>query len=129
MARPLRFEYPGAYYHIINRGNAGENIFNSVRDREKFLEYLEKAVERFSIIVHTYCLMTTHYHLLIETPQPNLSAAIQWLNVSYAAYYNKKHRRFGHLFQGRFKSILIDADGYLKHLPAISISTLFGQKL
>ena len=106
MARPLRFEYPGAYYHIINRGNAGENIFNSVRDREKFLEYLEKAVERFSIIVHTYCLMTTHYHLLIETPQPNLSAAIQWLNVSYAAYYNKKRRRSGHLFQGRFKSIL-----------------------
>ena len=91
-------EYPGACYHIINRGNAGENIFNSVRDREKFLEYLEKAVERFSIIVHTYCLMTTHYHLLVETPQPNLSAAIQWLNVSYAAYYNKKRRRSGHLF-------------------------------
>ena len=106
MTRPLRVEYPGVYYHIINRGNAGENIFNSVRDREKFLEYLEKAVERFSIIVHTYCLMTTHYHLLIETPQPNLSAAIQWLNVSYAIYYNKKRRRSGHFFQGRFKSIL-----------------------
>ena len=116
MARPLRVEYPGAYYHIINRGNAGENIFNSIRDREKFLEYLEKAVERFSIIVHTYCLMTTHYHLLIETPQPNLSTAIQWLNVSYAAYYNKKRRRSGHLFQGRFKSVLVDADEYLKHL-------------
>jgi len=116
MARPLRVEYPGAYYHVINRGNAGEDIFHSIRDREKFLEYLEKAVERFSIIVHTYCLMATHYHLLIETPQPNLSAAIQWLNVSYAAYYNKKRRRSGHLFQGRFKSILVDADGYLKHL-------------
>ena len=88
MTRPLRVEYPGAYYHIINRGNAGENIFNSVRGREKFLEYLEKAVERFSIIVHTYCLMTTH-HLLIETPQPNPSVAIQWLNVSYVVFPTK----------------------------------------
>ena len=100
MARPLRVEYPGAYYHVINRGNAGEDIFHSIRDREKFLEYLEKAVERFSIIVHTYCLMTTHYHLLIETPQPNLSVAIQWLNVSYAAYYNKKRKRSGHPSRG-----------------------------
>ncbi|MBW2651064.1 MAG: transposase [Deltaproteobacteria bacterium] len=116
MTRPLRVEYPGAYYHVINRGNAGENIFNSDRDREKFLEYLEKAVERFSIVIHTYCLMSNHYHLLIETPQPNLSAAIQWLNVSYAAYYNKKRQRSGHLFQGRFKSILVNADEYLTHL-------------
>jgi len=116
MTRPLRVEYPGAYYHVINRGNAGENIFNNDRDREKFLEYLEKAVERFSIVVHTYCLMSNHYHLLIETPHPNLSAAIQWLNVSYAAYYNKKRQRSGHLFQGRFKSILVNADEYLTHL-------------
>ena len=116
MTRPLRVEYPGAYYHVINRGNAGDDIFNSDRDREKFLEYLEKAVERFSIVVHTYCLMSNHYHLLIETPQPNLSAAIQWLNVSYAAYYNKKRQRSGHLFQGRFKSILVNADEYLTHL-------------
>ena len=116
MARPLRVEYPGAYYHVINRGNAGENIFNSDRDRKKFLEYLGKAAERFSIIVHTYCLMTTHYHLLIETPEPNLSLAMQWLNVSYAAYYNKKRQRSGHLFQGRFKSILVDADEYYKPL-------------
>jgi putative transposase len=116
MARPLRVEYPGAYYHVINRGNAGEDIFATDRDREKFFEYLATAVERFSLIIHTYCLMTNHYHLLIETPQPNLSTAIQWLNISYAAYYNKKHQRRGHLFQGRFKSILVDADEYLKHL-------------
>jgi putative transposase len=116
MARPLRIEYPGAYYHVIHRGNAGEAIFRSKRDREKFLECVATAVERFGIKVHTYCLMTNHYHFLIETPQPNLSRAVQWINVSYAAYFNRRRDRRGHLFQGRFKSILIDADEYLKHL-------------
>ncbi|UCE52244.1 MAG: transposase [Desulfobacterales bacterium] len=116
MARPLRVEYPGAYYHVIHRGNAGENIFISNRDHEKFLENLEKAVERYEIKIHTYCLMTNHYHLLVETPQANLSRAIKWINVSYAAYFNRKRHRRGHLFQGRFKSLLVDADEYLKHL-------------
>lgn len=116
MARPLRVEYPGAYYHVINRGNAGENIFLSDRDREKFLEYLAVATQRFSIIIHTYCLMTNHFHLLVETPEPNLSRAIQWLNVSYATYFNRKRSRKGHLFQGRFKSILVDEDEYLVQL-------------
>jgi len=116
MARPLRIEYPGAYYHVINRGNNQEKIFKNDRDREKFLQYLEKAGERFSIIFHTYCLMSTHFHLLVQTPQPNLSVAMQWINVSYATYFNRKGGRHGHLFQGRFKAILIDADEYLKHL-------------
>ena len=116
MARPLRVEYPGAFYHVINRGNAGAAVFKSIRDREKFLEYLGKAAKRFSIRIHTYCLMTNHYHLLVETPDPNLSRSIQWVNVSYATYFNRKRDRRGHLFQGRFKSILIDADEYLKHL-------------
>jgi REP element-mobilizing transposase RayT len=116
MTRPLRIEYPGAFYHVINRGNAGEKIFKSKRDKEKFLEYLEKAVERFSIIIHTYCLMDNHYHLLMETSQPNLSVAAQWINVSYAVYFNRKRQRSGHLFQGRFRAILIDADEYLKQL-------------
>jgi REP element-mobilizing transposase RayT len=116
MARPLRIEYPGAFYHTINRGNAGEKIFKNKGDRKKFLEYVEKAVERFSIIIHAYCLMDTHYHILMETPEPNLSVAVQWINVSYAVYFNKKHQRNGHLFQGRFKAILIDADEYLKEL-------------
>ena len=116
MARPLRVEYPGAFYHVINRGNAGEDIFKSNRDRERFLEYLEAASERFSIRVHTYCLMTNHFHLLVETPEANLSRAVQWINVSYAVYFNIKRRRHGHLFQGRFKSLLVDADEYLKHL-------------
>lgn len=113
MARPLRVEYPGAYYHIINRGNSGENIFIDERDREKFLEYLAKGVERFLTRIHTYCLMSNHYHLLLETTQANLSLAIQWLNVSYSVYFNKRHRRHGHLFQGRFKAILLDANEYL----------------
>jgi REP element-mobilizing transposase RayT len=116
MARPLRVEYAGAFYHVMNRGNAGEDVFISERDKQKFTEYLEKLVERFSIIIHTYCLMGNHYHLLIETPQTNLSLAMQWLNVSYATYHNRKYHRSGHLFQGRFKSVLVDADEYLKHL-------------
>lgn len=116
MARPLRIEYPGAFYHVISRGNAGDLIYKTRHDGEKFLEYLAKAVERFGIYIHTFCLMTNHYHLLIETPEPNLSRAMQWLNVSYATYFNYKRNRRGHLFQGRFKSILVDADGYLKHL-------------
>jgi REP-associated tyrosine transposase len=116
MARPLRVEYSGAFYHVMNRGNAGETLFKSKRDRIKFLEYLESTVDRFSIRIHTFCLMGNHYHLLVETPEPNLSKAIQWLNVSYAVYFNRKHQRNGHLFQGRFKSILVDADEYLTHL-------------
>ena len=116
MARPLRIEYPGAFYHVMHRGNAGSDIFKSIRDREKFLEYIGKAVERYDIKVHTYCLMTNHYHLLIETPHPNLSQAIKWINVGYVAYFNRKRRRSGHLFQGRFKAVVVDADEYLKSL-------------
>lgn len=116
MARPLRIEYAGAFYHVMHRGNAGEDLFRNQRDREKLLGYLSKAVERYAIRVHTYCLMTNHYHLLVETPQPNLSQAIKWINVSYAAYFNRKRGRRGHLFQGRFKAVLVEADEYLKHL-------------
>lgn len=116
MTRPLRVEYPGAVYHIINRGNAGENLYRSSKDRKKFLLYLEKAIERFSIKVHAYCLMGNHFHILMETPYANLSKSVQWINVSYAGYFNRKYNRNGHLFQGRFKSILIDADNYLKQL-------------
>ena len=116
MARPLRIEFPGAFYHVINRGNAGEDIYYNKRDREKFLEYLEKAVERFTIKIHVYCLMPNHYHLVVETPLPNLSQAVKWINVSYAVYFNRKRNRSGHLFQGRFKSILIEEDEYLQQL-------------
>ena len=107
MARPLRLEYPGAFYHVLNRGNNLEYLFRNERDREKFLALLGKAKDRFSLVIHTYCLMDNHYHLLLETKEPNLSQAIQWLNVSYATYFNRRYRRPGHLFQGRFKAILI----------------------
>jgi REP element-mobilizing transposase RayT len=116
MARPLRVEYPGAFYHVMSRGNSREKLYTGTRDYEKFLQYLEKAAERFALIIHTYCLMGNHYHLLVETPQPNLSVTMQWLNVSYATYFNRNQDRSGHLFQGRFKAILIDVDAYLKHL-------------
>jgi len=116
MARPLRIEYPGAFYHVISRGNAGIDIYETRRDHEKCLTYLAKAAEIFSIRIHTYCLMTNHYHLLVETPEPNLSRAIQWMNVSYASYFNRKRSRCGHLFHGRYKAILVDADAYFKHL-------------
>ena len=109
MTRPLRVEYPDAFYHVINRGNNQEKIFKNDRDRQKFLEYLEIANERFAIIIHTYCLMSNHFHLLVQTPQANLSKAMQWINVSYATYFNRKRGRHGHVFQGRFKAILIDA--------------------
>ncbi|MGR3319159.1 MAG: transposase [Candidatus Anammoxibacter sp.] len=116
MTRPLRVEYPGAFYHVFSRGNAGEKVFKGERDKEKFLEYMGKFTERFSVVMHTYCIMSNHYHLLIETQEANLSAAIQWLNISYAIFYNKKHQRSGHIFQGRFKSILVDKDEYIKQL-------------
>jgi REP element-mobilizing transposase RayT len=80
------------------------------------MEYLEEAAERFSLAIHSFCLMDNHYHLLVETHQPNLGKAMQWLNGSYAIYMNRKHQRIGHLFQGRYRAILIDADAYLKQL-------------
>ena len=116
MTRPLRVEYAGAFYHVYSRGNAGEKVFNGKRDKEKFLEYLEKVTEKYSVVIHTYCIMSNHYHLLIETKEANLSTAIQWLNISYAMFYNKRHQRNGHIFQGRFKSILVDKDEYIKQL-------------
>jgi len=112
----LRIEYPGAYYHIIQRGNERNAIFTSHRDRERFLTYLEDLTVRYHIIIHTYCLMNNHYHLITETPEANLSKAMHTLNTSYTSYYNKRRGRIGHLFQGRYKSILVQADGYLHHL-------------
>ena len=116
MVRPLRVEFPGAFYHVINRGINREKIFINDRDMQKFLEYLDIAAGRFSIVIHAYCLMGSHFHLLVETPEANLSMAVQWINVSYATYFNRKRNRSGHLFQGRFKAILVDAGGYLKHV-------------
>lgn len=116
MGRQLRIEYPGAYYHVTARGNERKDIFKSNRDREKFLEYLQSAVERYGAIIHVWCLMNNHYHLLLETPQGNLSQVMQHVNGAYTNYYNTKRRRSGHLFQGRYKAILVEADEYAVEL-------------
>lgn len=116
MARQLRIEYPGAFYHVTSRGNERKAVFKSRRDREKFLEYLESASERYGAVIHIYCLMDNHYHLLIETPGGNLSQIMQHINGAYTTYFNVKRKRSGHLFQGRYKSILIQADVYAQEL-------------
>jgi REP element-mobilizing transposase RayT len=116
MARQLRIEYPGAFYHVTSRGNERKPVFKSKRDREKFLVYLESASERYEAVIHVYCLMDNHYHLLIETPAGNLSQIMQHINGAYTTYFNVKRQRSGHLFQGRYKSILVQADEYAKEL-------------
>lgn len=113
MARPLRIQYEGALYHVTSRGNAGQRIFFDDRDRTHFLDVLAQAVERFQWICHAYCLMPNHYHLLLETPQGNLSRGMRHLNGVYTQGTNRRHKRSGHLFQGRFKAILVEKDSYL----------------
>lgn len=113
MARPLRLEFEGAYYHITSRGDQRGKIFFDVRDRERFLEILKRTKERYGYLLHAYALMDNHYHLFIETPKANLSQIMQNINTSYTVYVNKRHKRYGHLFQGRFKGIIVDKDTYL----------------
>jgi putative transposase len=116
MARPLRIEYDGAVYHVTSRGNAGTKIYRDDTDRARFLEVLGAVVERFGWICHAYCLMGNHYHLLVETPQPNLSRGMQHLNGVYTQWFNRRHSRGGHLVQGRFKSIVVEKESYLLEL-------------
>jgi putative transposase len=113
MTRPLRLEFEGAYYHITSRGDQRGRIFFDVRDRERFLEILKRTKERYGYLLHAYALMDNHYHLFIETPKANLSQIMQNINTSYTVYVNKRHRRYGHLFQGRFKGIIVDKETYL----------------
>jgi REP element-mobilizing transposase RayT len=112
MARPLRIDYPDTFYHVLSRGNEKRPIFYEPQDYLQFLELLEKTAEKFHVEIHAYVLMENHYHLLIKTRQGNLSRAIQWLGVSYTGWFNRRHKRSGHLFQGRFKSFLIEDDRY-----------------
>lgn len=116
MARPLRIQYPGAFYHITSRGNERKDVFKSKRDREKFLSYLASASERYNARIHVYCLMGNHYHLILETPDANLSQIMQHINGAYTTYFNTKRKRAGHLFQGRYKAIIIEADEYATQL-------------
>jgi putative transposase len=116
MARQLRIQYPGAFYHVTSRGNRKKAIFVSDRDRLAFLEYFDEAHRKFQAVLHTYCLMSNHYHFLLETPGANLSRIMHFINASYAVHYNKKQSRVGHLLQGRFKAILVESDLYAREL-------------
>ena len=117
MARPLRIEFPGALYHVTSRGDRREKIFeDDDDDREAFLAVLAEVVERFNWLCHAYCLMDNHYHLVIETLDGNLSKGMRQLNGMFTQASNRRHGRSGHLFQGRFKAILVDRDSYLLEL-------------
>jgi REP element-mobilizing transposase RayT len=116
MARPLRIEYPGALYHVTSRGNAKQAIYLSDSDYEDFLDVLCGVVRRYNWLIHAYCLMGNHYHLMVETPDGNLSAGMRQLNGVYTQKFNWKHQRVGHIFQGRFKAIIVDKESYLAEL-------------
>ncbi len=113
MSRPVRIEFSGALYHVTARGDRQEAIYEDDEDRHRFLTQLAEVLECFNWLCHGYCLMTNHYHLLIETPEGNLSKGMRQLNGVYTQDSNRRHRRSGHLFQGRYKAILIDSDAYL----------------
>ncbi|MEW6682133.1 MAG: transposase [Nitrospirota bacterium] len=116
MARPLRVQYPGALYHVTARGNERKAIFRTDADREQFLAVLAQAVARYRLRLHAYVLMDNHYHLLLETEEANLSLALRHLNGVYTGYFNRAYDRVGHLFQGRFKAIVVDKTSYLLEL-------------
>jgi len=116
LARQLRIEYPGALYHVTSRGNEKKDIFRSIKDRDKFLSYLSSAWERHGAVFHAYCLMSNHFHLMVETPLGNLSWIMKHINGSYTTYFNVKHKRAGHLLQGRYKAVLVQADAYAAEL-------------
>jgi REP-associated tyrosine transposase len=113
MARPLRLDFSGAIHHITARGNGRKNIFRTDLDRRKFLELLGETVRRYGWLITAWTLMSNHFHLVVETPTPTLSAGMQWLLGTYSQWFNKKHKRSGHLFGDRFHSFLIDQDAYL----------------
>jgi putative transposase len=116
MPRKLRVQYPGATYHLMSRGDRREAVFKDDTDRQRFLATLGQACEKTGWQVHAYCLMSNHFHLVVETPQPNLVAGMKWLLGTYTIRFNRRHKEFGHLFSGRYKSLIVDGsgDGYLK---------------
>lgn len=129
MARPLRVEYPGARQHVVARGNERREIFRDDIDRRHFTGLLAELPERFGVRVVAWVLMDNHYHLLLETPEGLLSRPCHWLNVSYSVWFNRRHDRSGHLFQGRFKSVLVDECRWLEvaryvHLNPVRVAAL-----
>ena len=116
MARAIRIEYENAFYHVTSRGNERKKIFFSKSDYEKFKAYLKAGQDKYDYLLHGYVLMSKHYHLLIETPNANLSKLMHFINGSYTTYVNRRKGRSGHLFQGRYKAVLVDRDSYLLEL-------------
>jgi putative transposase len=116
MARPLRLEFPHALYHVTSRGDRREDIYLLDSDRQAWMAVLAQVCQRFGWIVHAYCLMSNHYHVLVETPQANLSQGMRQLNGVYTQHFNRAHGKVGHVFQGRFKAIVVDKEGYLLEL-------------
>ncbi len=116
MARPLRLEFPGALYHLTARGNAQQSIFFDDTDRQQFIRLLAREVRQQHWRCYVYCLMGNHYHLVIETPEPNLSRGLRRLHGTYTQWFNRRHQRVGHLLQGRFKSLLVEKESYLQEL-------------
>jgi putative transposase len=116
MSRPLRIEYPGAWYHVMNRGRRGEEIFTEKNDYKLFLEGVKESTDLFNIKIAAYCLMPNHYHLLLHTPDGNLSRGMRQINGIYAQRFNRVHQYDGQLFRGRYKSILVEVDSYLLQL-------------
>ncbi len=112
----MRIEYVGAFYHVTSRGNERKEIFGGPKDYERFKHYLREAQDKYDFVLHGYVLMTNHYHLILETNKPNLHQIMHYLNGSYTTYFNRLNGRSGHLFQGRYKGIVIDVDNYLLEL-------------
>ena len=116
MARPLRIEYSGAVYHVTSRGNARERIFVNDADRQVFLKIMGTVIKKYNWLCHAYCLMDNHYHVLLETSNPNLSLGMRQLNGMYTQRFNRQHDRVGHVFQGRYKAILVEKNEHLLEL-------------
>ena len=108
MARPLRIQYPGAVYHVTCRGNEQKKIYLDDEDRKRFLHILAQSLNIYSGKLHAFVLMDNHFHLLLETQLGNLSEMMRHFNISYTGFFNRRHRRVGHLYQGRYKSILVE---------------------
>jgi len=116
MARQLRIEYEGAFYHVTSRGNQKERIFWDDKDREELKKIIKRTKERYKYLLHAYVFMDNHYHFLIETPYANIKQVMQNINTSYTVYINRSHKRAGHLFQGRYKAFIVDKESYLLEL-------------
>ena len=116
MARQLRIIVPNTFYHVLNRGNERRDIFRDSREYEKCLELMGNLSERYGLKLWSYVLLPNHYHFLVKTSEANLSEAMKWFGTSYTSYFNTRHRRSGHLFQGRFKAFIVEEEDYLKEL-------------